>query len=70
MNTKQLIRRVRKAGRKAGVEVTFDQSRGKGSHGTLHYGEFRTIVPNRKSDFGPGILAAMLAELGLTLDDI
>lgn len=69
VNTNQFLRKVRRAGRNNGVAVSFDPKRGKGSHGTLHYGDRRTVVP-RSKDLGPGLIAAMLAQIGLTLDDI
>lgn len=70
MNTRELIRKVRKAGRKSGVEVRFDQSRGKGSHGTLYYGARRATVPYRTGDIQPGTVKAILTQLGLTENDI
>lgn len=69
MNTSQFLRKVKRAGRGNGVAVSFNSKRGKGSHGTLHYGARRTVVP-RSKDLGPGLIAAMLAQIGLTLDDI
>lgn len=70
MNGKQFIRKVRKAGRRNGVEVIFDQSRGKGSHGTLWYGDKFTVIPMHGHDIGPGLMAAILAQFGLTIDDL
>lgn len=70
MNGRQFIRRVRKAGRRNGIVVVFDPSRGKGSHGTLWYGDKFTVVPMHGRDIGPGLLADMLRDLGLTRDDI
>jgi mRNA interferase HicA len=40
----EFIRAMRKLGRRRGVEVRFVTWRGKGSHGTLYYGERKTIV--------------------------
>ena len=70
VNGRQFIRKVRKAGRNAGVQVSFDQSRGKGSHGTLWYGDKFTVVSAHTTDIGPGLLHDMLRDLGLTRDDI
>jgi hypothetical protein len=36
----------------------------------LWYGVRKTTVKDRKKEIGPGLLAAMLAQLGLTKDDI
>ena len=37
MNGREFISRVRKLGRKNGVDTTVDAQRGKGSHVTLYY---------------------------------
>ena len=51
--------------------VAFDEKRGKGSHGTLSYGRRKMIVKDRrKKEVGAGLLAKMLRDLGLTLDDL
>ena len=44
MNGREFISRVRKLGRKNNIAVGFDRTRGKGSHGTLRYGDRMTIV--------------------------
>lgn len=46
-----------------------DACRGKGSHATLYLGDSFTIVKDRKKEIGPG-LASMLADLGLTKEDL
>ena len=50
--------------------VAFDEKRGKGSHGTLSYGRRKMIVKDRRKEVGAGLLAKMLRDLGLTLDDL
>jgi mRNA interferase HicA len=65
----EFIRRVRRIGRKRGVPVRFVATRGKGDHGTLYYGERRTIVAGR-GELKTGTLHGMLRDLGLTLDDL
>ena len=66
----EFIRKVRRLGRTRGVNVTFIAERGKGSHGTLYYGDKRTIVRNPKDELKTGTLHAMLSQLGLTLADL
>jgi mRNA interferase HicA len=66
----ELVRRVRKVGRKRGVEALFVAERGKGSHGTLYFGRNFTVVRNLKDELKTGTLHAMLKQLGLTLEDI
>jgi predicted RNA binding protein YcfA (HicA-like mRNA interferase family) len=52
------------------VSVSFDRSRGKGSHGRLYYGDRFTTLKDRKKEIGPGLLKAMLDQLGLTKADL
>jgi mRNA interferase HicA len=66
----ELVRRLRRVGRKRGVEVLFVTERGKGSHGTLYFGSSFTIVRDLKDELKTGTLHAMLKQLGLTLKDI
>lgn len=70
MRGSELIRLVRKLGRKRGVPVEFLAERGKGSHGTLYFGSRLTIVRDSKDELKTGTLHAMLRQLGLTLDDL
>jgi hypothetical protein len=63
-------KRVRKLGRERGVQVEFDSGRGKGSHGRLYYGERFTTMKDRRKEIGPGLLNAMLGQLGLTKQDL
>ena len=66
----EFIRKVKSVGRRKGVPVEFIAERGKGSHGTLYYGTRRTTVKHRQAELGSGLLHAMLAQLGLTLEDL
>ena len=70
MTGAEFIRKIRKLGRMRNVPVRFTERRGKGSHGTLFYGERSTIVKHRKAEIGPGLLGTMLKDLGLTRDDL
>jgi mRNA interferase HicA len=63
-------RRIKKLGRRLGVAVSFDRGLGKGSHGRLYYGERFTTLKDRKKEIGPGLLNAMLGQLGLVKDDL
>lgn len=66
----ELVRRVRRLGRLRGVSVRLDQRRGKGSHGRLYYGSRFTTIKDRKKELSAGLLAKMLAQLGLSKEDI
>ncbi len=42
---------------------------GPGSHETLYAGERKTTVKDRKKEIGKGLLAKMLADLGIGRND-
>ena len=58
------------AGRSNGTRTYFNSGRGKGSHGRLYYGARFTTLKDRKKEIGPGLLNAMLYQLGLTKKDL
>ena len=70
MTGSEFIRRIRKLGRQRGIKVEFVPERGKGSHGTLYFGERHTIVRNPKDELKTGTLHAMLVQLDLTRADL
>lgn len=51
------------------MKVIFVAHRGKGSHGTLYFGDKRTIVRNLKDELKTGTLHAMLKQLGIDPKD-
>lgn len=70
MNGAEFERKIRRLGRRRGVVVGFDAGHGKGSHGRLYYGNRFTTLKDRRKEIGPGLLKAMLDQLGLTKDDL
>jgi mRNA interferase HicA len=70
MTGSEFERRIRKLGRRRGVRVSFDSGHGKGSQGRLYYGDKFTTLKDRKKEIGPGLLKAMLDQLGLTRNDL
>jgi len=70
MTGHELERRLRKLGRRSGVTVSFDRAHGKGSHGRLYFGERFTTLKDRKKEIRPGLLGAILDQLGLTRNDL
>lgn len=70
MKGSEFLRGVERVAREREVSVRFYPRRGKGSHGTLYYGEKCTVVRNLKDELKSGTLHAMLKQLGLTLSDI
>lgn len=69
INGRQFIARVRIWARARQLTVRFVASEGSGSHGTLHAGHRKTTVKDRKKEIGKGLLAKMLADLGIDKDD-
>jgi mRNA interferase HicA len=70
MTGNAFIRKAKKLGRERGVAVQFVARRGKGSPGTLFYGSRFTIVRNPKDELKTGTFHAMLAQLGLSSEDL
>jgi len=66
---RDFIDRVFEIGRERGVSVRVDTERGKGSHVTVYYGSRFTIVKGRRKEIGPGLLSAMIRQLGLDRGD-
>lgn len=61
---------MKAAAKRKGVSYEFRKERGKGSHGMLYFGDRRTTVKDRKAEISPGLLRAMLKQLGLSLEDL
>ena len=70
MKGSEFIRAVEKLGKKQNKTVEFIATRGKGSHGTLYFGEELTNVRNPKDELKTGTIHGMLKQLGLKLNDI
>ena len=70
MKGSEFIRLVEKTGKKRNLAVRYVPRRGKGSHGTLFFGQQFTIVRNTKDELKTGTLHGMLRQLGLKLSDI
>ena len=47
MTGNELLRRLRRLGNERGVAVRFNEERGKGSHGTLYFGDRFTVLKDR-----------------------
>jgi mRNA interferase HicA len=66
MTGNEFLRRVNRLGRERGIAVRFDQRHGKGSHGTLHFGNRKTTLKDLRKEIGIGLLRVMLGQLGLS----
>ena len=65
MKGHEFIRKVKALAKKRGFHVEWVAERGKGSHGTLYFGDRFTIVRNPKDELKTGTLHAMLEQLGI-----
>ena len=70
VNGAELIRKLSKVAQRTGTRVEFVAAHGKGSHGRLYYGNAFTTLKDRKKEIGPGLLAKMLRDLGLSKRDL
>ena len=66
----EFIRKLKAYGRKQGVAVTLNASRGKGSHQTLYFGSAFTIVRNPKDELKTGTFHGMCSQLGVKPNDL
>ena len=69
MRGAEFLRKVKQLGTRRGIAVRFEAKRGKGSHGTLYFGNSRTVLQDVKKELPLGTLHAMLRQLGLSLKD-
>ena len=63
MNGREFVRRARRYARRNRLNFDFDPSHGKGSHGELRVGEFRTTVQH--GEIAIGTFANMLKDLNI-----
>ena len=70
VNGREFITRVRRLARRNGIPVRFDRTRGKGSHGTLHYGDRLAVVKGRRKPLKAGTLRGMCKQLGIDPNDL
>lgn len=70
VNGREFISKVRKLAGRNDIAVRFDRTRGKGSHGTLYYGDRHTVVKDRKKPLTTGTLRGMCKQLGIDPDDL
>ena len=70
MNGREFIARARKLARRKGIAVRFDRSRGKGSHGTLYYGDRHAVMKDRRKPLKTGTLLGMCKQLGIDPNEL
>ena len=67
MNGPEFIKRAKRYAKRTRQDCRFEKGPGKGSHGRLWIGDRFTTV--KRSDIGPGLLAAMLSQLHIDKKD-
>lgn len=70
MTGHEFIRKVKAVGKRQGIPVVLNASRGKGSHQTLYYGSAFTVVRNPKDELKTGTLHGMCTQLGIKPSDL
>ena len=70
MNGNELLKLLKKLAREHGVVCEIIKHHGKGSHGTLCFGNKRTTIKDRKKEIGKGLLNSMLKDLGIGKNEI
>ncbi len=70
MTGAELVKRLKRLAKRRGVRFEHNPRHGKGSHGQVLFGDHLTTVKDLKKEIGPGLLHDMLAQLGLTKDDL
>ncbi len=63
------MKRVSELGAERAIPVRVEPKRGKGSHVTLYYGTRKTVVKDLRKEVAPGLLSAMIRQLGLSRRD-
>jgi len=70
MKGREFLKRLRRLGKASGIAVDYDGKPGKGSHGRVYYGKRFTAIKDLRKEIGTGLLGKMLADLGITKDDL
>lgn len=70
MNGFELLKKLKRLGKQYGITVVIEKCHGKGSHSTLHFGNKRTTIKDRKKEIGKGLLNSMLNDLSINKDEI
>ena len=66
MNGNEFLKRLKKLAKTKGLVVRIITRSGKGSHIMVYLGEARTTLKDRTKEIDPGLLSAMLRQLGIT----
>jgi mRNA interferase HicA len=70
MNGSEFLRKLRRLGRRRGMEVQLVEFHGKGSHARVYFGSRFTAIKDRKKELPKGLLTAMCRQLGVDPKDL
>jgi predicted RNA binding protein YcfA (HicA-like mRNA interferase family) len=70
MTGNEFLRKLKKLGKDQGQSVEYIVHRGKGSHGTVYYGNRFCIIKDLKKEIGPGLLLAMCKQLNIEVRNL
>lgn len=69
MNGHEFLKKLKRLAKRQGVEMSFDPSPRKGSHGEISYGDRFTTLKDRTKEIQPDLLRAMLRQLNISKQD-
>ena len=70
MRGSEFLRKLHVLARRKGVPLSFVAAKGKGSHGTVHFGGSSTVLKDQKKELGIGLLRAMCKDLEIDPQDL
>lgn len=70
MDYKELLKKLKKYAKRHELEYYWENTRGKGGHGTGHIGDKFTVVPTAKGELKTGTQKAIVKQLGLKDEDL
>lgn len=66
----ELLKKLKSIAKERGIAIDVDQKHGKGSHGTVHFGGKKAILPYSRRELPTGTLNGILKQLGLKKEDL
>lgn len=70
MKGSEFLKKIKNLGKQKGIEVRLIETRGKGSHSTIEFGDRFTIIRNLKDELKTGTYNAMLKQLGISKNEL
>lgn len=70
MKGSEFLKKLKKLGKSKGIAVEFIAERGKGSHGTVYYGDRKTTLKDRKQEIGKGLFHKMCEQLEIDPNEL